>query len=88
MKIWQKNYNVNEIIEQFTIGKDRDLDLDLAWFDIVGSMAHIRMLSVIGLLDEVEQKRLHAGLKEILDEVYKLSVRPLAGETVGAADSR
>ena len=69
MKIWQKNYNVNEIIEQFTIGKDKDLDLDLAWFDIVGSMAHIKMLSVIGILDEVEQKKLHAGLKEILDEV-------------------
>jgi len=69
MKIWQKNYNVNEIIEQFTIGKDKDLDLDLARFDIVGSMAHIKMLSVIGILDEAEQEKLHAGLVEILDEV-------------------
>ena len=69
MKIWQKNFDVNEIIERFTIGKDRDLDLDLAWFDVVGSIAHIRMLLEINLLSEDEYERLYNGLRAILKEI-------------------
>jgi argininosuccinate lyase len=69
MKIWKKNYDVNEIIEQFTIGRDRELDLDLAWFDVVGSMAHIKMLNTVGLLQKEEYEKLHRGLQVILNDV-------------------
>ena len=69
MKIWKKNYDVNEIIEQFTIGRDRELDLDLAWFDVAGSMAHIKMLQTVGLLRKEEFEELHKGLQLILNDV-------------------
>ena len=44
MKLWEKGISVNKSIEDFTVGKDRELDLYLAPFDILGSMAHITML--------------------------------------------
>jgi len=69
MKIWQKNYNINEIIEHFTIGRDRELDLQLAWFDVIGSMAHIKMLNKVGLLDTKDYENLHIGLRDILNEI-------------------
>jgi argininosuccinate lyase len=69
MKIWQKNYTVNEIIEHFTIGEDKILDLDLARYDVLGTMAHIQMLHKIGLLDKYELKTLHNGLLDILREI-------------------
>lgn len=63
MKLWQKasSKKTNEIIEKFTVGKDRELDVNLAPFDLFGSMAHSIMLTSIGLLDKTE-------LKEILRE--------------------
>jgi argininosuccinate lyase len=69
MKIWKKNYDVDEIIEQFTIGRDKELDLELAWFDVVGSMAHIRMLHSVGLLQKEEFEKLQKGLRLILEEI-------------------
>lgn len=70
MKLWDKGYSVNKLIEDFTVGKDRELDLYLAPFDVLGSMAHGTMLSKIGLLPEKELDQLLAELKEI----YKLAV--------------
>ena len=49
MKLWEKNFKVNEEIERFTVGRDREMDLYLAKYDVLGSMAHITMLESIGL---------------------------------------
>ncbi len=65
MKLWEKNYGINEEIERFTVGRDRELDLYLARYDVLGSMAHITMLQSIGLLEADELKDLLAELKNI-----------------------
>ena len=49
-KLWEKNFEVNEEIERFTVGQDRKMDLYLAKYDVLGSMAHITMLESIDLL--------------------------------------
>lgn len=69
MKIWDKGFSIDKRIETFTIGKDRELDVWLAPFDILGSMAHSRMLHKIGLLEEDELQQLLQGLKDIYAEV-------------------
>lgn len=69
MKLWEKNYEVNKIVEQFTVGKDRELDILLAPFDVIGSIAHITMLERINLLNADEKKALHAGLVNIYNEI-------------------
>ena len=50
MKLWEKGIKINEQVERFTIGKDRDLDLLIAPFDVLGSLAHSVMLEQSGLL--------------------------------------
>lgn len=69
MKLWQKNYTVDQQIEQFTVGQDRELDLYLALYDIQGSLAHVQMLEKIGLLEAEEQRLLAKALKELYQEV-------------------
>ena len=64
-KLWEKSTEVNKEIEQFTVGKDRELDLYLAKHDILGSMAHITMLQSIGLLTAEELDVLLEELKAI-----------------------
>ena len=64
-KLWEKNFEVNREIERFTVGKDREMDLCLAPYDVLGSMAHITMLQTIGLLSAEELKLLLAELKNI-----------------------
>ena len=61
-KLWEKNFEVNKEIERFTVGRDRELDLYLAPYDVLGSMAHITMLESIGLLEKDELKPLLASL--------------------------
>lgn len=65
MKLWEKNFEINKEIERFTVGRDRELDLYLAKYDVLGSMAHITMLESIGLLTADELKTLLAELKNI-----------------------
>jgi argininosuccinate lyase len=65
MKLWEKGLPVNKQIEDFTVGKDRELDLYLAPFDVLGSMAHIIMLQSIGLLTRNEMQPLLRLLKNI-----------------------
>ena len=65
MKLWDKGYSVNKLIEDFTVGKDRELDLYLARYDVLGSMAHATMLQSIGLLEKDELDQLLAELKLI-----------------------
>jgi argininosuccinate lyase len=66
MKLWSKGFEPDKMIEEFTVGRDRELDLELAHFDVEGSMAHIKMLESIGLLTADELKVLTAALKDIL----------------------
>ena len=54
MKLWEKGTKINELIETFTVGKDREMDFFLARFDVIGSLAHIEMLEHIGLLQKNE----------------------------------
>ena len=67
-KLWEKNFSVNEEIERFTVGRDRELDIYLAPYDVLGSMAHITMLETIGLLTADELKQLLAELRGIYAE--------------------
>lgn len=69
MKIWQKNVNVNKDIETFTVGKDRELDLQMAAFDVLGSLAHVEMLESIGLLTADELFAIQKELKNIYAEI-------------------
>lgn len=69
MKIWQKNTEVNHNVDLFTTGNDRQLDLQLAKADVLGSMAHTRMLNKIGLLNQDDLAAVQFALKEILVEI-------------------
>ncbi len=71
MKLWNKGFEPNELIEEFTVGQDRVLDLRLAKYDIQGSMAHIRMLNSIGLLADDELQLLLAELQQLLEQAEK-----------------
>lgn len=69
MKLWEKGTKINELIESFTVGKDREMDSSLAQFDVIGSLAHIRMLEHIGLLGHDELKALTKELRSIHREI-------------------
>ncbi len=71
MKLWQKSYNLDEKIEQFTVGRDRELDLLLAPYDIMGSLAHIRMLEAIDLLTYEELAALTQALRKQYQQVQE-----------------
>jgi len=64
-KLWDKNIEINKEIERFTVGRDREMDLYLAPYDVLGSIAHITMLEQIGLLEKEELTQLTAELKAI-----------------------
>lgn len=64
-KLWQKPYDLDQRIETFTVGQDRELDLRLAPFDILGSLAHGRMLADIGLLTEEEYQQIAQQLRQL-----------------------
>ena len=64
-KLWDKNVEINKEIERFTVGRDREMDLYLAPYDVLGSIAHITMLEQIGLLEKEELTLLTAELKAI-----------------------
>lgn len=70
-KLWEKNVQVDQEVDRFTVGKDREMDLYLAKYDVLGSMAHITMLESIGLLTAEELQTLLAALREI----YKVADR-------------
>lgn len=70
-KLWTKNVQMTEEIEKFTVGKDREMDLYLAKWDVLGSMAHITMLQTIGLLEADELQTLLSELKAIYETADK-----------------
>ncbi len=71
MKLWSKGFEPDKMIEQFTVGNDRELDLRLARYDVQGSMAHIRMLESIGLLKSDELEVLLKALGEIAEVIER-----------------
>lgn len=71
MKLWTKGFEPDKMIEQFTVGNDRELDLRLARYDVQGSMAHIRMLESIGLLKSDELEVLLKALGEIAEVIER-----------------
>ena len=71
MKLWQKDMQSLKSVEKFTVGNDRELDIYLAPFDVLGSLAHIKMLASIGLLSSDELARLEVELKNIYQLIQK-----------------
>ncbi|MFT3676450.1 MAG: argininosuccinate lyase [Chitinophagaceae bacterium] len=69
MKLWQKDKASLKEVEIFTVGKDREMDLYLAAFDVLGSLAHIQMLETVGLLTAGELKTLQAALRDIYNRI-------------------
>ena len=68
-KLWDKGFEPDRMVEAYTVGDDRELDLRLAKYDVEGSLAHIAMLEKIGLLTADELQKLTAGLREIAAEI-------------------
>jgi argininosuccinate lyase len=69
MKIWEKGFSVNDKIEKFTVGQDRELDMYLAPFDMLASKAQAKMLASIGMISQEEESQLLTGLDELLAQV-------------------
>ena len=67
--LWSKGTQATELVDAFTVGNDRVLDLRLAKYDVIGSKAHIKMLESIGLLTSEELETLTEGLDLILGEI-------------------
>ncbi|RYF84039.1 MAG: argininosuccinate lyase, partial [Chitinophagaceae bacterium] len=65
MKLWQKDSDVNTAVETFTVGRDKEFDVMLAPFDVLGNIAHAKMLATVGLLSEEESAALCSELKNI-----------------------
>jgi len=71
-KIWQKdNIKTNDLVNQFTVGKDLDFDDRLAKYDVLGSIAHAKMLAEVGLIRLDEEQAIVAVLEEVLSEIEK-----------------
>lgn len=68
-KIWAKDYELDSLIEEFTVGNDYILDLDLITFDCIGSRAHAKMLSTIGILTDDEYSSIERELENIINDV-------------------
>lgn len=70
MKLWQKdNSSVNELIEKFTVGRDKEFDLLLAQYDVQGSIVHVKMLKEVGLMSEQDASDAVKGLESILQDI-------------------
>lgn len=76
MKLWQKdNTEISQKVDAFTVGRDKEFDVVLAQYDVVGSKAHANMLASVGLISHDENKALQEALHEILDEVKVLGFK-------------
>ena len=66
-KLWQKDYPLDQRIADFTVGRDRELDLELAPFDILGSIAHVTMLEEVNLIDGAAARRCKTHLRKLYE---------------------
>jgi argininosuccinate lyase len=71
MKLWQKETSTNNLVEQFTVGQDREMDIFLASFDVLGSLAHTQMLESIGLMSADDLVQIQKELKNIYQSIQK-----------------
>jgi argininosuccinate lyase len=71
MKLWQTDQVALKEVELFTVGRDREMDMDLAVFDVLGSLAHTQMLESAGLLTKDELARIQKELKNIYQQILK-----------------
>jgi argininosuccinate lyase len=69
MKLWDKGFTVENKIESYTVGKDRELDIYLAPYDVLGSLAHATMLQSVGLISGEELEQLKLGLQSIYKQI-------------------
>jgi argininosuccinate lyase len=70
MKLWQKeNTSVSELVDKFTVGRDKEFDILLARYDVEGSIAHVTMLGEVGLMTKEESEKAVAALREILQDI-------------------
>lgn len=70
-KLWEKSVTVDRDVERYTVGRDREMDMYLAPYDVLGSMAHITMLESIGLLEKTELAILLGELKKIYGDIRR-----------------
>ena len=68
-KLWQKTISVDQLVESFTVGRDREFDEQMAAFDVLGSLAHTKMLASVGLLDNADLAIIQQELKKIYAEI-------------------
>ena len=78
-KLWDKGFKLDNKIEEFTVGRDREMDMYLAEYDVLGSMAHVKMLQSIKILTKEEEEKLYSGLKEIWEQIIKREFKIEAG---------
>lgn len=69
MKLWDKGYTVNNLVDKFTVGKDRELDMKLAKHDVLGSIAHAEMLCATDIISTEDLKAIKVGLQSILTDI-------------------
>ena len=69
MKLWDKGISIDKKIEQFTVGNDREIDMHIAKYDVMASMAHAKMLKKIGILSAEELQQLEKGLHNLLKQI-------------------
>ncbi len=79
-KLWSKGYEIDPLVEKYESARNAALDVELASYDIWGSLAHARMLRKIGLLDEVEWTAINDALRRLLSEAQAGSLRPSTAE--------
>ncbi len=71
MKLWNKeNTNTSQLVEAFTVGRDKEFDILLAEYDVLGSLAHTEMLESVGLLTKEELSLIHKELNNILEQIH------------------
>jgi len=77
-KLWQKNTSTEKSVEKFTVGNDREMDILLAQFDVLGSLAHTQMLQSIGLMEKEDLAQIQQELKKIYHEIQegKFTIEP------------
>jgi argininosuccinate lyase len=73
-KLWQKETKTERSVEKFTVGNDRELDHQLAAFDVLGSLAHTRMLQSIGLMDSRDLEQVQAVLNKYFKKFRKVNL--------------
>ena len=71
MKLWDKGFTIDKKIELFTVGNDREVDMHIAKYDVIASLAHAKMLTSIGLISKEEMKLVAIGLKDLAIEIEK-----------------